>query len=942
VPLTEYFLNSPEQYLHLDKEDQFIKSCSTGPVSLLPQTKQLISKFEEIKKQEIQLFEKCEFKKDNLLQTLSFFNDLRVDSAKISSYRKTLMSIILIEYNLKESLKSKYKLVRNRLNSNFSEDRLDWKKITRHLKDKLNSFKSISEEMNYYQSKLKMIEDEELKETFLEFVKKYLEYLDKIHVNVNKLTTFEEADQLEKEILETFGDCPIMSKKAKELKEIAKNKSSLLCIVEKIKKCYRIFDKNKESLQKLKLEDDIDIQKIELYENEFTKIYNEGMQIEQTEKLSSLAQMKKSIDSYLALRKKEKDFDMIRRFLRGEVESSIDDNEMLGKRSSPEKEKEEENRENLKKVKTGESSELGTNGNSKELSEEESLKIEEESLASLENSELSDVDSTCSNEYILKQRQKIKKLKSLVIKKKEEQNDLVNQSDEKTSSFLHKKFSLMLLFYKLRVLGLDLETCSKTDIYLNTVKETDEMMKKTSLGKVTVSELKRLVIKCEEMKYFSQGYQKFKRLQNLFKSFKSLTEEMRSQFRGGLKITQEIKQNFLERADLSSYKTSLTESSNGQFSIVLTRKKHSLFTKNSKKDWGNLNNKRKTKLRLGSESSYSHPRNSKKKVKEKLINAIYNQYENNYCLCRESYELTSMIQFNECEEWFHKECIKIPKYQMKRIKTKMCPACFFLHQIKCDKFLYFDKRKIPFERFLTILKTAKVLSNFILDERIDEIFYIQAKLKKLEQNFYKVANKIQANIQNGKELKSMWSHVHNVAALYIYLPVKIESVELKLHHLSKLVLEKKDNGNSLDHKMKKEILKKEILDKAKVNIETTSKSNIVAMPIVIEEVKESNGLQIEEEKTDTDKPLNPLKIEKQEQTISSKIIIESDKKEIKIEKELPKDEKVLEVVNEKCSNGNGNHLINNDNPQVEILEKHEDKSNYTDLIDIKTKQTLKH
>jgi hypothetical protein len=591
----------------------------------------------------------------------------------------------------------------------------------------------------------------------------------------------------------------------------------------------------------------------------------------------------------------------------------------------------------LKKVKTGRSQEA--NQDSQNQEETESEKSNQESLASLDNSELSDADSDCSNEYILKQRQKIRKLKSLVIKKKEEQNDLVNQSDEKTSSFLHKKFSLMLLFYKLRVLGLDLETCSKTDIYLNTVKETDEMMKKTSLGKVTVSELKRLVIKCEEMKYFSQGYQKFKRLQNVFKSFKEWTELMRTQFRGGLKITQEIKQNFLKRASLSSYKTDLSESSNGQFSIILTRKKHSLFTKNSKKDWGNLNNKRKTKLRLGTENYNSNPRNSKKKIKEKLINAIYNQYESIYCLCREPYELTSMIQFDRCGEWFHKECIKIPKYQMKRIKTKNCPACFFLHQSKCDKFPHFRKRKIPFERFLSILKTAKVLSHFILDERIDEIFYIENKLRSLNQNLLNVKNKMKSLIEQGKELTSMWNCLHNVAALYIYLPVKIDSIESTLLQISKQVLEKLENANSLNEEKDSKVLKKKETNGMQVK-EDVKKNENVDLNLNVEG---NNGLghQITEEitpgKDSTNKPKDQLflSVENPANKIQlgiNRFEIKSDKSESEEESGKVNGNKPIEIEIK---------ITENKPIDMKIIDKNGNEKNCIDLTETKMTEILK-
>lgn len=787
-----------------------MEGCRSGPVSALPQTRELISKFEGFCAEEGLLPEPRQVGRDALLEALERFNEMRVVSQKLEGIRRELLDRMHLENRLRRCLAAKYKLVGDRLEQRWKAESLNWSQISRALPAKEKCFKAMSEEMGFFQERLARVEDEALKKAFLEFLEKYLSFLDRIHESANRLTTQSEALALEEEIQATFGDCPALAKKAKELREISKNKDSLMSILERIRNRYREFDAKKESLRELKAEDELDLCKIDSYERQFARIYEESAGLRTSENLGQLKQMKKSIESYLALRKKESDFAPLRKLL-GEGQRAGKGGH-LGKRDSLES-KAGERESPLKKVKTGGLAEETPEASPKEGNskvENGGLEIEgrgasgedsegeTESLASLENSELSDADSACSNEFLLKQRHKIRKLKSLVIRKKEEQNDLVNQSDEKTSSFLHKKFSLMLLFFKLRVLGLDSDTCAKTEAYLSTVKATDELMKKTSREKVTVAELKRLVTKCEEMKYFSQGYQKFKRLLAAFRAFKQETESLRAQFRGGLRIAQEVQANFLKRARLDTYQTDLRETANGQFSIVLTRKKHCLFTKNSKKDWRNLNNKRKTKLRLGTESFGAEPKQQKKKkAREKLICAIYNQTAEQYCLCREPFELSSMIQFNDCEEWFHKECIKIPKYQMKRIKTKNCPACFFLHQSKCDKFPHFRRRKIPFARFVEILKMAKALAQFVLDERVDEIFYIEAKLFRLKTELSEIQKQASRRLGLGQDLTCLWTSLHKVAVLYIYLPVHIPLVENSLLSISRKVLEKLSQGGNM-------------------------------------------------------------------------------------------------------------------------------------------------
>ena len=231
VSLTDYLLNTPKDYLHLDQEAEFIKSCTKGPVAALPQAQSLVNTYQEIRNKESILAEESQMTKNKLLEILNSFNEIHVDSDKLEELRQNLMNKIQLEYSLQVTLENKYKLIGDRLDSEGPADVLDWEQIYKVLDRKIENFKSISDEMMYYLKRIEEIENAPLKETFQEFVGKYLEYLDKIHISVNKVTSREEAVVLNKEICNIFGDCPIMIKKAKELKEIAKNKNSLLVTV---------------------------------------------------------------------------------------------------------------------------------------------------------------------------------------------------------------------------------------------------------------------------------------------------------------------------------------------------------------------------------------------------------------------------------------------------------------------------------------------------------------------------------------------------------------------------------------------------------------------------------------------------------------------------------------------------------------------------------------
>ena len=420
-----------------------------------------------------------------------------------------------------------------------------------------------------------------------------------------------------------------------------------------------------------------------------------------------------------------------------------------------------------------------------EIDEEMESELESEdnndSLKSVFESEISSCESVKSNEFILKQRKQIRKLKNLVITKREEQNKLVNEAEERTSAFLFKKFSLVLLYYKLRVLGLDPETAAKTETYLKTVRDTDQIMKRTALDKVTSMELKQLVLKCENMKYFSQGYQKFKRLSNLFETFLEAVRPILEDFRGDLRISFELRDNFRKRADLSAYKIDMLPSKQ---KLVLSRKGLRLLGEDSKQKWVKLSNKRKTKLRQNFGAVESNPRAGKRRPKEKILHAIYIVNKEDYCLCQERYELTSMLQFSECDEWFHKECIKIPKYQMRKTKEKFCPACFFLHPEQSEKFRLFSERKRPFVHFLNVYKSARILGKFLLDSSIDEVFYIHQKLNQLHQRLADLLKIIELRRAQSQALSPCWKQLHTVTLLYLYIPVHIESVQTTLKQIS--------------------------------------------------------------------------------------------------------------------------------------------------------------
>ena len=63
-------------------------------------------------------------------------------------------------------------------------------------------------------------------------------------------------------------------------------------------------------------------------------------------------------------------------------------------------------------------------------------------------------------------------------------------------------------------------------------------------------------------------------------------------------------------------------------------------------------------------------------------------YENPaiYCICRMGLmnETSMMMQCEQCEEWFHTECVGIRKSYVKNVKEYFCVACSKLSGVKID------------------------------------------------------------------------------------------------------------------------------------------------------------------------------------------------------------------------------------------------------------------
>lgn len=335
-------------------------------------------------------------------------------------------------------------------------------------------------------------------------------------------------------------------------------------------------------------------------------------------------------------------------------------------------------------------------------------------------------------------------------------------------SFILKLPLFVVILFKLSSLGIETSYCAEIRVFIKYYLELMDFMELKN--KKSLKEMIDISAKLSDLKVYLPVFNRFKALLPFARVFVEDVSVMETIFRSNMVTSCEVAHNMLKKVKAKDYSVNVTKSG-----LYLKKRSSMLFENSDFKEQMQSNGKRVKKLKnpetLLSDNKMIKPLN---KPPLKILPIVFNQTEQEYCLCREKYEIigSTMLKYNKCDEWFHKECIKLPKYRMEKVNDDYCIACDFLESRLNNKLESFIQSKVEENKYMEIFKSYMYLKTYLLDEKIDFIDYVHKKMKRMTEGLDLLINEIE-NL-NEKPRKS---RVHNLALLYLYLPVRIENIE---------------------------------------------------------------------------------------------------------------------------------------------------------------------
>lgn len=351
----------------------------------------------------------------------------------------------------------------------------------------------------------------------------------------------------------------------------------------------------------------------------------------------------------------------------------------------------------------------------------------------------------------------------------------VNKDED---SFVLKFPLYVVILFKLSSLGIETSYCAEIRVF---VKHYLELMDFMDLkNKKTLREMLDLSGRLADVKAYLPVFDRFKALLPFARTFVEQVSVVETAFRGNMVTSCEVAHNLLKKVKAKDYTVRVAKDG-----IFLKKRSASLFENADFKEQMTAQGKKLKKAKTATEGGSADEVSARplSKPATKILPIVFNQTEQEYCLCREKYEIigSSMLKYNKCDEWFHRECLKLPNYRTEKVHEDHCLACDFLEGRLSPKLEAFLQGKVEEAKYLEVFNSSMYLKNYLLDEKVDFIDYVHKKIKRMTEGLDLFVNEI----DNLNE-KTRKSRVHNLALLYLYLPVRIENIEATLIDIHKV------------------------------------------------------------------------------------------------------------------------------------------------------------
>lgn len=393
--------------------------------------------------------------------------------------------------------------------------------------------------------------------------------------------------------------------------------------------------------------------------------------------------------------------------------------------------------------------------------------------------ELDDLFNLLSKQMAIKEEindeffARIKQLKEIIHRHSLEFANIMKHDEKEEARFVLKIPNLILIYYKISCLGVRPEFWKNIQYFLTHYFEIEEYLNPQT--KKTIREIRYTFIKHSELKLYSPSIRRLKDVVKLAGTFKEAVQAIESKFNSDTITSNEMIDNIEKNIAVEDYDVEIVQNS-----ITLTRRKFMPLENKEFQNFLNSAGKRIKKFKAMPETINPEETelNDPSTIRTKKITPVYFFGSEEFCMCRETFEIKNMMQYNVCSEWFHQECIKMPSYLIEKNKDDYCFGCDYLEGRPNDKTHEFLNRKVSDEKFNEILKTYYLLKELIIDEEVDFVGYLVRKMDKLTVEIDEAEHLIQS-IDKAKALKA----VHNCAILYLYIPVELSAIKDKIFEL---------------------------------------------------------------------------------------------------------------------------------------------------------------
>lgn len=369
-----------------------------------------------------------------------------------------------------------------------------------------------------------------------------------------------------------------------------------------------------------------------------------------------------------------------------------------------------------------------------------------------------------SDSYYEQMCSRIKKCREVIA---EIQSDFLNFfcSVEKSGpNYVFKVLHIVILACKLNYMGISPDFSETIHTYLEDYRKIEDKLSLSN--KKTIKELIVLTNKFEELHIFSQNYNRLLPLLKLIVELYDKLQDLEKEFTNDETNTIEAIEQINKNINLDDYEVEWFEDC-----LELRKRPFELLENNDFLNFINVKGKRIKKYQNFSkkEPKLMLSANDEAEMKNVIL-VEQDKQALPICMCRETFEITEMVQFNVCSEWFHLECIKMQNNAVEKNKEDFCFGCDFLNNRKNAKINELQKRKLKFEWFLEAMKTCFLIESFIVDPVLDFLVFIHKKIKLLKTLIAQLRGNLYTSVETSKN--GLNEALHSIALLYLYIPVE--------------------------------------------------------------------------------------------------------------------------------------------------------------------------